>query len=180
MHKRRKLGLEGEDRAAEYLEAKGYRIVARNVRADRVEIDLVARKGSLLVFVEVKARHGTSHGLAAEAVDARKQRRLRRGAWAWLETDPEAARGTRGRRFDVVTCVRGAEGDPEPGRSVGASAGPSTSPGTLPSTFPGNLPVPQKETAVPGRVRRSIHSAHSARSKELHEAWTFEHWMAAF
>lgn len=109
MQKRRKLGIEGEDRAAEYLEAKGYRIVARNVRADRVEIDLVVRKGSLLVFVEVKARHGTSHGLAAEAVDGRKQRRLRRGAWAWLKTEPKAARGTHGRRFDVVTCVRGPE-----------------------------------------------------------------------
>lgn len=119
MQKRRRLGLEGEERAAKYLEAKGYRIVARNVRADRVEIDLVARKGALLVFVEVKSRRGTSHGLAAEAVDPRKQRRLRRGAWAWLETDPEAARGTRGRRFDVVTCVRGATQENEtaaPGR----------------------------------------------------------------
>ena len=162
MQKRRKLGLEGEDRAAEYLEAKGYRIVARNVRADRVEIDLVARKGSLLVFIEVKARQGTSHGLAAEAVDGRKQQRLRRGAWAWLESDPEAARGTRGRRFDVVTCVRGAPPAPEHARSF---AGPA---------LQNSNPDPQIETAAPGRVRRSNHSA------ELREAWTFEHWMAAF
>ena len=140
--KRRRLGLEGEERAAEYLEAKGYRIVARNVRADRVEIDLVARKGSLLVFVEVKSRRGTSHGLAAEAVDPRKQRRLRRGAWAWLESKPEAARGTRGRRFDVVTCVQDT--------------------------------AAQNETAAPGRVRRL------GESQSLDEAWTFEHWRAAF
>ena len=52
---RRWLGREGETRAARFLESRGYRIVARNVRADRVEIDLVARRGTLLAFVEVKS-----------------------------------------------------------------------------------------------------------------------------
>ncbi len=109
-HDRQRLGRAGEEAAARFLEARGYRIAARNVRAERVEIDLVARRGPLLVFVEVKTRRSTRHGEAAESVDARKQRRLRRGAGAWLATRPEAARGHRRVRFDVVTCVR-SEGD---------------------------------------------------------------------
>jgi putative endonuclease len=99
------LGREGEARAARFLEDRGYRIVARNVRADRVEIDLIARHGEMLVFVEVKSRRKSEHGHAAEAVDGRKQRRLRRGAHAWLASNPIEARRTRGRRFDVVTCL---------------------------------------------------------------------------
>ncbi|MFK7894211.1 MAG: YraN family protein [Myxococcota bacterium] len=158
---RQTLGLEGEERAADYLESKGYRIVARNVRADRVEIDLVARKGPLLVFVEVKTRRGTSHGLAAEAVDERKQRRLRRGAWAWLETDPAAARGTRQRRFDVVTCVR---------------RNPPAAPSALRSPPSPASPASQlqNETAAPSRVRRLIDSS------GLQDRWSIEHWKAAF
>jgi putative endonuclease len=103
---RQRLGLAGEGVAARFLEARGYRIVARNVRADRVEIDLVARRGALLVFVEVKSRASLRGGSAAEAVDERKQQRLRRGARAWLASDPDAARGARRTRFDVVTCLR--------------------------------------------------------------------------
>lgn len=100
------LGREGEDAAARHLAARGYQIVARNVRADRVELDLIARRGELVVFVEVKTRRAGSHGLAAEAVDPRKQRRLRHGALAWLAGRPPGARGVRRHRFDVVTCVR--------------------------------------------------------------------------
>ena len=104
---RQELGRAGEDRAARFLENRGYRIVARNVRAQRVEIDLIIRRGATLVFVEVKSRRsiGHVHGDAAEAVDERKQRRLRRGAHAWLATHPSEARRTRHRRFDVVTCL---------------------------------------------------------------------------
>jgi putative endonuclease len=105
---RRKLGREGEARAARLLERLGYRILARNVRAGGVELDLVARRGSLVAFVEVKARQGDAHGTPEEAVDARKQARLVRGARAWLR---EAhGPGVRRVRFDVVACVRGADG----------------------------------------------------------------------
>ncbi|MGB0620994.1 MAG: YraN family protein [Myxococcota bacterium] len=106
---RRFLGREGEERAARHLEARGYQIVGRNVRAGRVEIDLIARAAGVLVFVEVKTRRrGTNapfghHGAAAEAVDHRKQIRLRRGAAAWLAKHPSAR--CRGVRFDVVTCL---------------------------------------------------------------------------
>lgn len=98
---RRALGADGEARAAAYLAARGYRILERNARADRVEIDVVAARGALVVFVEVKTRRSRAAGAPEEAVDFRKRERLVRGALAWL-----AARGLRGRRvrFDVIAC----------------------------------------------------------------------------
>jgi putative endonuclease len=98
---RRALGIAGEERAAEHLEARGYRIVARNARAGRVEIDLVARRGRLLVFAEVKTRRSRAAGAPEEAVDYRKRERLVHGAAAWLSENP--SRGVRV-RFDVIAC----------------------------------------------------------------------------
>lgn len=110
---RRSLGREGEERAARHLEARGYQIVARNVRAARVEIDLIARCPHALVFIEVKTRRRGwasegfgSHLAAAESVDARKQARLRRGAAAWLAEHRASRRGATRIRFDVITCLR--------------------------------------------------------------------------
>jgi putative endonuclease len=109
--RRQALGREGEERAARYLEARGYQIVARNVRAERVEIDLVACRARVLVFVEVKTRRASGpdgfgrHASAAEAVDTRKQARLRRGAIAWLDAHPGLRRRFGTLRFDVVTCL---------------------------------------------------------------------------
>ena len=101
---RRELGAEGEARAAALLEARGFRILERNARADGVEIDLVARRGPLLAFVEVKTRRSRAFGAPEEAVDFRKRARLTRGAAAWLRE-----RGARARtvRFDVVVCEVG-------------------------------------------------------------------------
>jgi putative endonuclease len=98
---RRALGADGEARAAAYLAARGYRILARNARADRVEIDLVAARGAVVVFVEVKTRRSRAAGIPEEAVDFRKRARLVRGSLAWL-----AAHGLHGRRvrFDVIAC----------------------------------------------------------------------------
>lgn len=104
---RRRLGCEGEDRAAAHLEQQGYRILNRNVRSGGVEIDLVARRGRLVVFVEVKARRGTGFGGALEAVDRRKQARLVAGAHAWLRERRHAF--TRA-RFDVIGCQLDASG----------------------------------------------------------------------
>ncbi|MEZ4218049.1 MAG: YraN family protein [Myxococcota bacterium] len=108
---RRALGARGEARAAAHLERRGYRILARNVRAGGVELDLVARRGALVVFVEVKTRRGSRHGAPVEAVDAHKQARLARGAAAWLHAERAGlARGCRRARFDVVACVEHADG----------------------------------------------------------------------
>lgn len=98
---RRTLGAEGEARAAAHLARRGYRIIARNVRAGGVEIDLIAARPGLVVFVEVKTRRSAAYGSAEEAVDRRKRARLVRGAAAWLyEHRVRAGRV----RFDVVAC----------------------------------------------------------------------------
>jgi putative endonuclease len=82
-------GLSAETRAAAYLMAKGYRILAKRFRTPYGEIDIVARKRSLLAFIEVKAR--TSLDDAAYAVTARQQARIIDAAQAWLMAHPEHA-----------------------------------------------------------------------------------------
>jgi putative endonuclease len=74
------LGRRGERAAEKYLRHNGYRIVARNFRAAGAEIDLVAMDGETLVFVEVKTRRSREAGAPEEAVDERKQIRMRRAA----------------------------------------------------------------------------------------------------
>lgn len=107
-HSRAQLGARGEACAAAYLTAAGYRILAQNIRIDGVEIDLIAMHEQRLVFVEVKARRGSTHGRAEEAVDLRKQMRLVRGACAWLQSQRQAnaaiVREMRAMRFDVIAC----------------------------------------------------------------------------
>ena len=92
------LGLSAESRAAAYLIAKGYRIVARRWRSPVGEIDIVARRRGTLIFVEVKARERLDD--AAEAVIVRQQRRIIAAAEAWLAAHPEDANCDI--RFDVV------------------------------------------------------------------------------
>ena len=74
------LGRRGERAAEKYLRRNGYRIVALNFRAAGAEIDLIAMDGETLVFVEVKTRRSRDAGAPEEAVDARKQTRMRRAA----------------------------------------------------------------------------------------------------
>jgi putative endonuclease len=103
------LGAAGESRAAHYLMRRGYRIVARNVRADRVEIDIIARRGQVLAFVEVKTRRTRAYGSPEDAVDARKRARLVRGAVAWLHGNRGQRRPGQTIRFDVIVCEPGAD-----------------------------------------------------------------------
>ena len=88
-----------ETMAAWALRLRGYRVVGRNVRVAGREIDLVARRGALLVICEVKARRTHSFGPPLAAVDARKQRRLHDAATLLLARDPTLERV----RFDVIT-----------------------------------------------------------------------------
>jgi putative endonuclease len=88
-----------EQLAAWRLRLAGLRVVGRNVRVGGREVDLLGRRGGLLVVCEVKARR---RGDAAEAVGAHKQRRLREAAEILLRDDP----GVEAVRFDVVE-VRG-------------------------------------------------------------------------
>lgn len=95
----RKVGDRGEDLALRYLEGRGYKLLERNYRTRSGEIDLILRRGSVLVFVEVKLRRSTGFGDPAEAVTPRKQARIRACAEQYLaDRDPEFDEA----RFDVV------------------------------------------------------------------------------
>ena len=93
-----KLGLSAETRAAALLMAKGYRIAARRWRCAAGEIDIIARRGNLLIFVEVKAR--TKLDDAAYSVTGRNQRRVAAAASAWLAENPQDAMSDM--RFDAI------------------------------------------------------------------------------
>ena len=96
------LGARGEQAAEKYLKKLGYRIVDRNVRLGRCELDLVAVDGRTVVFVEVKTRQNLAAGHPAEAVDAWKQRHLTRAALQYLNRH----RLTNHRaRFDVLAIL---------------------------------------------------------------------------
>jgi len=82
-------GRAAERRVAWHYRLRGYRILARNVRAGGVELDLIVRRGRRLVFCEVKLKEGPGYGDPLEAVDEWKRERLRRGAQAWLHTNPD-------------------------------------------------------------------------------------------
>jgi putative endonuclease len=101
------LGRRGERAAEKHLRRNGYRIVARNFRAAGAEIDLVAMDGETLVFVEVKTRRSFAAGAPEEAVDERKQQRLRRAAEVFATRyraeDTEM-------RFDVVAVDASGKG----------------------------------------------------------------------
>ncbi|MDQ3385744.1 MAG: YraN family protein [Actinomycetota bacterium] len=101
---RRKLGAEGEDRAARWYEAHGYEVVVRNWRCRDGELDLIVRRGRRYVFCEVKARSSLAFGSPLEAVTAVKRRRIRHLAARWLE---EAAVRPQEIRFDVVGILDG-------------------------------------------------------------------------
>ena len=98
-----RIGISAESRAAALLIAKGFRILARRWRCPVGEIDIVARRGPLLVFVEVKARARLDD--AAESVTDRQRRRIAAAAAAWLAAHPDAA--IRDIRFDAMLVAPG-------------------------------------------------------------------------
>lgn len=96
---RHRRGVEGEREAAQYLQEVGWRIVAHRFRMGRLEIDLVARKGSLVAFIEVKTRWSHRFGSPLEAVTWHKRREITRVAQAWVDRH---GRGGDTYRFDVI------------------------------------------------------------------------------
>lgn len=96
---RRILGRQGEAVAARYLQERGYRILARNIHTPHGEIDLVARRDDVLVFVEVKLRTSSRYGYPEEAVTPRKQAHLLAAAEVYLAEHPEAGETW---QFDVI------------------------------------------------------------------------------
>ncbi len=100
-------GEAGEDLACDYLRRHGLEIVERNFHCRGGEIDIVARDGATVVFVEVKERTGTSHGAAIEAVTVLKRSRVARAARVYAAQHGLSERPL---RFDVVAIDWGAEG----------------------------------------------------------------------
>jgi putative endonuclease len=84
---RRQRGRIGEAVAVALLRRSGYTIVERNVRCGRVELDIVAREGESLVFVEVKARWSDRFGAPEEAITAAKRRNILRAAQQYVQTN---------------------------------------------------------------------------------------------
>ncbi|TPW72350.1 YraN family protein [Schumannella sp. 10F1B-5-1] len=102
------LGRHGERLAEQHLTGRGIRVVDRNWRCPLGEIDLVARDGDDVVFVEVKTRRGVGYGHPLEAITAVKLARLRRLAGAWCAAHPEVRGSVRIDAIGIV-AVRGAE-----------------------------------------------------------------------
>lgn len=96
-------GRRAESLAALWLRCKGYRVVARGYCVRGGEIDVIARRGATLAFIEVK--HRAAHGTAAEAITAAKRRRILIAARHWLAAHPAHARLAA--RFDAVLVAPG-------------------------------------------------------------------------
>lgn len=101
------LGEIGENLACTELERRGYEIVARRYRCRAGEIDIVAKDGPCIVFVEVKTRHGTTFGRGVEAVTWTKRSRIVAVAADFLARE---RLGEHPCRFDVVSIAMGREG----------------------------------------------------------------------
>jgi putative endonuclease len=97
-----RVGVSAESRAAAYLVGRGYAIAARRFKSPVGEVDIVARRGAELLFVEVKARQRLDD--AALSVTPRQQKRIVAAAEAWLADHPDD--GTREIRFDVILVAR--------------------------------------------------------------------------
>lgn len=100
MGESRKKGAVYEQKAAGFLEDKGYRVLQRNFYSKYGEIDLIARDGEYLVFLEVKYRASGQSGHPLEAVGAKKQQRIKKAAryYLWQKGLPEDTAC----RFDVI------------------------------------------------------------------------------
>jgi putative endonuclease len=102
MDARHELGRSGEELAARHYSRLGFEVLTRNFRRAGGEIDVVARRGRLVVFCEVKTRRSTRWGLPVEVVEPRKQARIKSVAAAWLRAHKP---GRVSLRFDVVSIV---------------------------------------------------------------------------
>ncbi len=103
----RELGRAGEARVANWYVDRGYELIAQNWRCARGEIDLIVADGDVLVCCEVKARSSQRYGLPAEAVDWRKQQRLRKLLTVFLneQREMDSRRYWRALRFDVAAVT---------------------------------------------------------------------------
>ncbi|MDX8393523.1 MAG: YraN family protein [Mariprofundales bacterium] len=95
------IGRAAEEDAAQYIKQHGYKIIARNRRLGRGELDIIATKGDILAFVEVRQRESIE--LALESVTKQKQRRLVSAALSFLALNHQYA--DMQCRFDLMICL---------------------------------------------------------------------------
>ena len=107
---RQKFGRWGESVAAKYLQARGYEILDRNVHNQYGEIDLVARHGEIMVFVEVKTRRSTQFGYPEASVTAKKQAHMMNAAQSYLQQHPDSDGNW---RIDVIAVEARSNEPPE-------------------------------------------------------------------
>lgn len=107
MRNKRRLGKDGEELAVQFLKDKGYRILEKNYRFGKGEIDIIAKDRDTVIFIEVKSRRSSDFGSPEEAVDFRKQRQLSKLALAWLQKNRLFNRVNC--RFDVMKGVFGVD-----------------------------------------------------------------------
>lgn len=101
---RRAFGNDGETAACAYLREKGWTILARNVRRGPGEIDVIARKGGVIAFIEVKRRSTLAFGAPADAVNRAKQKRIAQAAAIWAQEENVSDGAL---RFDVIEILPG-------------------------------------------------------------------------
>ena len=97
----REIGAWGEDRALDHIKSKGYVLLDRNYSKKWGEIDLIARDGDTVVFIEVKTRRTSAYGYASEYVDSRKIARIQKTCISYMGTDDADM------RFDVIEVYYG-------------------------------------------------------------------------
>ena len=102
MNKNKELGQEGEQLAADYLKKSGWKILETNYRFRRSEIDLIASKKDLLIFVEVKTRSSTAYGLPEQFVDEKKADNIMKAANHYIREHDWKSNI----RFDIISIIK--------------------------------------------------------------------------
>lgn len=105
----REVGKTGEGLAVDFLKSRRYRIIERNFRCRGGEVDIIARSGETIVFVEVKTRSSEAFGTPAQSVTLFKQRQIARAAQVWLAANRLQDQPA---RFDVVAILLGGAEQP--------------------------------------------------------------------
>ncbi|WP_039764488.1 MULTISPECIES: YraN family protein [unclassified Caldicellulosiruptor] len=105
---KRELGNSGEEKAVEFLKKMGYEILHRNFRCKLGEVDIIAKEGNTIVFVEVKTRRSLKFGYPSEAITMTKQRHLKRVAEYFVQR--QKAKNCM-YRFDVVEVYMNAKNE---------------------------------------------------------------------
>lgn len=101
MGKHNETGIKGEQIAENFLQKKSYKILYRNWRSGKMEVDIIASKNDILILAEVKTRHRVGFGFPEDAVRTEKQQHLKNAAEILLETHPEFKKI----QFDVISIV---------------------------------------------------------------------------